>query len=84
MQQEINDSRPHRSENEQAQNQPRVAKRREVEFGAAVDPGRNHNFRVRRRGHIGRIGLKGRRSDSALEVVLDFALNFAQVRKGSR
>src|SRR5208282_329974 len=63
---EVDDCRPHRSEYEENQNPPRVAKRRKMEFGAAVHPGRNDNLRIRWRGHVGGVGLEARRSGCTL------------------
>ncbi len=74
MYEEINDCRPDAGDNEQKQDLCWIAKGGKVEFGAAVRPGRNDNFWVRRSGDVGGIGLKGRRCDS----VLRFS------RKGSR
>ena len=68
MCEEIYDGRPHDGEEDQNQDLGRVAKRREIEFGAAVHPGRDYNFRILGSGHVGGIGLEGRGSGCALRV----------------
>src|SRR5580658_4626782 len=68
MYEEIDDGRPHGGETDPTQSLGRVAERREIEFGAAVHPGRDYNFRIRGSVHVGGIGLEGRGRGCALRV----------------